>query len=47
LEGEGFFFIFPWFPMSSQYFPFKFSMGSHQILNMFPKFPMCSSTCSP
>jgi hypothetical protein len=26
----------------SQHVPFKFPMGSHQVLNMFPRFPMCS-----
>ncbi len=33
---EGFFFIFPLFPMCSLYVPFMFPMGSHQVLNMFP-----------
>jgi len=40
-------FISLWFPMCSHYVPFKFPKGSHQVLNMFPKFPMCSPTCSP
>ncbi len=46
-EGEGFFFIFPWFPMCSHYVPFNFLMGFHQVLNMFLKFPTCSPTCPP
>ncbi len=37
----------PWFPMCSHYVPFKFAMGFCQVLNMFPKFSMCSPTCSP
>jgi hypothetical protein len=37
---EGFFFIFPWFPMCSHYVPFKFPMGSHQVPNTFFKFSM-------
>jgi hypothetical protein len=40
-------FIFPWFPMCSHYVPFKFPKGSHEVLNTFPKFSMCSPTCSP
>ncbi len=36
LGGKDFFFIFPWFPTCSCYVPFKFPMGSHQVLNMFP-----------
>jgi hypothetical protein len=38
-ESEGFFFIFPWFPMCSHYCPFKFPMGSQyapQLSNVFP-----------
>jgi hypothetical protein len=35
------FFIFSWFPMCSHYLPFKFPMGYHQVLNMFPKFRIC------
>jgi len=46
-EGKGFFFIFPWFPMCSHYVPFNFSMGFHQVLNMFLKFSICSPTCPP
>jgi len=30
------------FCLCSQNVPFKFPMGSHQVLNMFPRFPMCS-----
>jgi hypothetical protein len=33
--------------MCSHYVPFKFPMGSHQVPNTFPKFSMCSPTCSP
>jgi hypothetical protein len=34
---EGIFlFIFPWFQMCSHNVPFKFSMGSHHVLNVFP-----------
>ncbi len=29
------------------HFPFKFLMGSHQVLNMFPRFPMCSPRVFP
>jgi hypothetical protein len=39
--------IFSLVPMCCHYIPFNFPMGSHQILIMFPKFPMCSSTCFP
>jgi len=49
-RGQGcffFFFNFLWFPICSHSVPFKFSMGSNQVLNIFPKFPMCSPTCSP
>jgi len=45
-ENE-FFLIFPWFPMCSHYVPFTFSMGFHQVLNMFLKFPTCSPTYPP
>jgi hypothetical protein len=41
--GEGFFSFFP----GSQCVSFKFPMGYIQVFNMFPKFPMCSPTCSP
>ncbi len=41
---EDFFFSFF---LCSQHVPFKFPMGSHQILNMFPKFPMCSPRVFP
>ncbi len=30
--------------MCFHHVPFKFQMGSLQVLNLFPKFPMCSST---
>jgi hypothetical protein len=41
--------IFHFFPcsMCCHYIPFNFPMGSHQIPIMFPKFPICSSTCFP
>jgi hypothetical protein len=32
---------------SSHYVPFEFPMGSHRIPNVFPKFSICSPTCSP
>ncbi len=38
--GEDFFSFF----LCSQYVPFKFPMGSHQVPNMFSRFPML---CSP
>jgi hypothetical protein len=41
--GERFFSFFP----SSQCVSFKFPMGYIQVFNMFPKFSMCSPTCSP
>jgi hypothetical protein len=34
--GSHFFFIFPWFPLNSIWVP-----------NEFPKFPLCTPTCSP
>jgi hypothetical protein len=34
--GEDFFSFF----LCSLYVPFKFPMGSHQVLDMFPKFPI-------
>jgi hypothetical protein len=30
----------------SLYVPFKFSVGSHQVPNMCPKFPMCSQSAT-
>ncbi len=40
--GERIFFIFPWILICSHYVPFKFPMGSHQVLNI------CSSSqCVP
>ncbi len=41
--SQGFFFIFPWFPMCSHYCPFKFPTGSQYA----PQVPMCSPACSP
>jgi hypothetical protein len=41
--GDGFFSFF----LCSQHVPFKFPMGSHQVLNMFPRFPMCSPRVFP
>jgi hypothetical protein len=38
--------FFSFFP-GSQHVPFKFPMDSHQALNGFPKFPLCSPTWSP
>jgi hypothetical protein len=35
------------FSLCSQHVPFKFSMDSHQIPNMFPRFPMCSRRAFP
>ncbi len=35
------------FFLCSQHVPFKFPMGSHQVLNVFSKFPMCSSRVFP
>ncbi len=35
----GFFFILPLFPTCSLYVTFNFQVSSHQVLNMFPKFP--------
>ncbi len=43
----GFFFIFPLFPICSLYVPFKSPMASHQVPNMFFKFPMCSPRVFP
>ncbi len=40
--GEGGREDFVSFFLCSQHVPFKFSMGSHQVLNMFPEFSMCS-----
>jgi hypothetical protein len=34
--------IFFHFFLCSQHVPFKFPMDSHQVLNTFPRFPMCS-----
>jgi len=41
--GGGFFKVFP----GSHHVPFWFSISSHQVFNMFPKFSMYSPTCSP
>ncbi len=38
--------VFSFF-LCSQHVPCKFWMGSHQILNMFPGFPMCSPRVFP
>ncbi len=35
---RNFLIICPGFPMCSQYFPFKFPMGSHDVPMMFPNF---------
>jgi hypothetical protein len=35
------------FLICSQHVPFTFPMGSHQVLNIFHKFPMCSSRVFP
>jgi hypothetical protein len=35
------------FFLCSQHVPFKFPMGSHQVLNMFSRFPMCSPRTFP
>ncbi len=56
--GEGFFFIFTWFPMCSHYVPFRFPMGFQyvpQVPNVFPNmffiapnfFPICFGKCCP
>ncbi len=41
--GDGFFSFF----LCSQHVPFKFPLGSHKVLNMFPRFPMCSPRVFP
>jgi hypothetical protein len=33
--------------LCSQYVPFKFPVGSHQVPNMLPRFPMCSPRVFP
>ncbi len=35
------------FFLCSQHVPFEFSMGSHQVLNMFCMFPICSPSVFP
>jgi hypothetical protein len=35
------------FSLCSQHVAFKFSMDSHQVPNMFPRFPMCSPRVFP
>ncbi len=42
--GEGRIFSFSFVP---NMFPLKFSMGSHQVPNMLPRFPMCSPRVFP
>jgi hypothetical protein len=37
-KGGGFLSFF----LCSRHVPCKFPMGSHQVFNMFPRFPMCS-----
>ncbi len=45
--GEYFFSFFPGSQCVLTMFPIKFSMGSHQVPNMFSKLPICSPTCCP